>query len=180
AGVTEALSQLNANVRLGYNSIWNRNSLDIPVDTDGGMFRGSNKSIWFDRLINADGSGGTPLHGALVRAGKYFQKSESSGPWGPESGSSQYSCRQNFAILTTDGYWNNNNGFSSSSEYVGNADGTAGNEITSTKGERYTYTPTRPFRDNFSDTLADVAMYYWKNDLRTDLENNVSASTQDP
>ena len=180
AGVTEAFSQLNANVRLGYDSIWNRSPLNIPVGTDGGLFRGNNKSTWFNRIINADATGGTPLHGALVRAGKYFEQTGSSGPWGPESGRNQYSCRQNFTILTTDGYWNNNNGFSDNSQLVGNADGTAGTEITSTKGERYTYQPSRPFRDNFSDTLADVAMYYWKRDLRPDLENNVSASTQDP
>src|SRR5690606_38570510 len=35
------------------------------------------------------------------------------------------------------------------------------------------YTQAAPYKDGNSDTLADVAMKYWKTDLRTDLENNV-------
>ena len=176
AGVTETFSQLNANVRLGYDTIWNRNPLNIPVNTDNGMFRGSNKQAWFSRVLAANATGSTPLHGALKRAGDYFSTSSASGPWGPESGATQFSCRQNFTVLTTDGYWNDDEGYGS----VGNADGTAGTQIVSTKGEKYTYNPTRPYTDAFSNTLADVAMYYWKTDLRPDLDNNVASSVQDP
>src|SRR3546814_8747828 len=46
----------------------------------------------------------------------------------------------------------------------------------------FTYTAGPPFADNFSDTLADVAMKYWKNDLRTDADmpNIVPTSAADP
>ena len=180
AGVTEAFSQLNGGVRVGYDSIWNRSQMNIPVGTDNGLFRNGNKQTWFSRILNADGSGGTPLHGSLARAGAYFQQTSSTGPWGPESGASQYSCRQNFTILTSDGYWNNENGYSSSSTQVGNADGTDGVTITSARGETYKYTARRPYTDTFPDTLADVSMHYWKTDLRTDLSNNVPASADNP
>ena len=179
AGVTEAFSQLNGGVRVGYDSIWNRSQMNIPVANDNGLFRNSNKQTWFSRIINADGSGGTPLHGSLARAGAYFQQTGSTGPWGPESGASQYSCRQNFTILTSDGYWNNENGYGSAVQ-VGNADGTDGVTITSARGETYKYTASRPFTDAFPDTLADVSMHYWKTDLRTDLSNNVPASADNP
>src|SRR5690606_35814216 len=37
-----------------------------------------------------------------------------------------------------------------------------------------------PYSDSRSNTLADVAMYYWKNDLRSTLENNVPKSDSNP
>lgn len=36
--------------------------------------------------------------------------------------------------------------------------------------------PANPWRDGYSDTLADVAMYYWARDLRPDLPNRVYTS----
>lgn len=178
-GVLDAFSQMPSTIRVGYDSIWNRSPLNIPVQSDDGLFRGNNKQVWFDRIINAQATGGTPLHGALRRAGEYFSQSSRSGPWGPESGSDQFSCRQNFAILTSDGYWNDNTGYGSRQE-VGNADGTRGEEITSPTGETYRYEPRRPYMDSHTDTLADVAMHYWKTDLREDLDNNVPASPANP
>jgi type IV pilus assembly protein PilY1 len=187
AGASEALSRVGEKLRLGLDTI-NRNTTgipyDIPVDTDDGLFRGSNKSTWYDRLQQAQGNNSTPLHRALQRAGNYFSQNGASGPWGPQS-SDQITCRQNFAILTTDGYWNSTTGFNA----VGDADGTSGVEITDKTGKKkYTYMPANPYQDNFvetstktrEDTLADVAMYYWKRDLRTDLENNVPESFADP
>ena len=187
AGASEALSRVGEKLRLGLDTI-NRNTAgipyDIPVGTDGGLFRGSNKSTWYDLLQQAQGNNSTPLHRALQRAGNYFSQSGANGPWGPQA-TDQTSCRQNFAILTTDGFWNSTSGYTN----VGDADGTAGTEITDSTGKKkYTYTPKNPYQDNFvetstktrEDTLADVAMYYWKRDLRADLENNVPESFADP
>lgn len=186
AGASEALSRVGEKLRLGLDTI-NRNTTgipyDIPVGNDDGLFRGSNKSTWYDRLHQAQGNYTTPLQRALQRAGDYFSESGPNGPWA-SSGIEQVSCRQNFAILTTDGYWNSG-GFNT----VGDADGTDGAEITDAAGKKkYTYKPTNPYQDNFvetetssrEDTLADVAMYYWKRDLRADLENNVPESFADP
>jgi type IV pilus assembly protein PilY1 len=198
AGASEAFDLVGTNLRVGYDSIWNRASgtgssvstsatpvYPIPVGTDGGLFRGSNRTQWFQYLHSALGDNGTPLKGALQRAGRYFESSSSTGPWGPGGTADQLSCRQNFAILTTDGYWNSNNGFTS----IGDSDGTAGARIDPKNpidaNDFYRYNPERPYRDNFggsgtgSDTLADVAMHYWKRDLRT-LPNDVPTSSADP
>src|SRR5690606_26238686 len=64
-------------------------------------------------------------------------------------------------------------------------DGTDGSSITSADGEKtYQYDAdsdgARKYRDGFSNTLADVAMHYWKRDLRPNLPNNVSPSTLNP
>ncbi len=181
---SEAFGQIGSNLRVGYDSIWNRNSYDIPVGNNSGKFTGSNRSDWFDHLHDAIASNGTPLKGALQRAGKYYQKSGSSGPWGPESGSDQISCRQAFTILTTDGYWNSDNDYS---DPVGDSDASNGTLYTSSDGTTtYRYTAEAPYSDDngnsnsdtYSNTLADVANYYWKRDLRT-LDNNVPTSTAD-
>jgi type IV pilus assembly protein PilY1 len=132
------------------------------------------------------------LKGALQRTGTYFEDTSATGPWGPETGASQISCRQNFAILTTDGYWNNDSGFSA----VGDVDGTKGSRIDpkDTTKQSFTYTPDNPFKDDFvgsrgsryskADTLADVAMHYWNRDLvpspAGENNNNVPISTADP
>ena len=191
AGASEAFGQLKDDLRIGFDSI-NRNTngytvpYNIPVNSGDGRFKGANRSDWYDVLHAAKGSGSTPLHRALQRAGNYFSGTAADGPWGPEA--KQISCRQNFAILTTDGYWNDTDGYTS----VGDADGVAGdkdgNGITSAKGKSWKYEVKKPYYDNFvetgtktrSDTLADVAMYYWKNDLRTTLENDVPESFDDP
>ena len=67
---------------------------------------------------------------------------------------------------------------------VGNADNIAGSNITNDSTvatpPSYTYTPTLPFSDSHSNTLADVAMHYWKTDLRTDMPNKVPTSPANP
>jgi type IV pilus assembly protein PilY1 len=206
AGASEAFSQVGSNLRVGYDSIWNRltgtgttvgasamPAYQIPVDTDGGLFRSANRTTWFNHMQAARGGGGTPLPGALQRAGRYFESTDASGPWGPGGVADQLSCRQNFAILTTDGYWNNNAGYTA----VGDSDGTAGARIDPktprNASDFYRYAPASPYSDNFAvsgtnpttraDTLADVAMHYWKRDLRagaTGLDNDVPSSTANP
>lgn len=194
AGASEAFGALGKNFRVGFDTIWNRGtghtpnrggsvpSFPIPVSQGGGLFednaakRIQNKTNWFTRLFNASGSDGTPLRGALQRAGRYFERTDNSGPWGPGD---QLACRQSYAILTTDGYWNDDSGFKSG--VVNNADGTDGEDIVHADGKRkYKYVASAPYKDDWSDTVADIAMYYWKRDLRPDLANKVPTTTRDP
>lgn len=188
AGASEAFSMLDGSVRVGFRTIHSRNGFDIPVgDGNDGRFvdnqddprtpaneATTSRSTWYARLRSPISFSGTPLLSALTGAGEYFRGSRASGPYGPESGANQLSCRQNFSILTTDGYWNNE------SVSIGNVDGTAGSTITGPNGQSYRYAPSAPFQDSYSNTLADVAMHYWKRDLRSDMDNNVPTSTANP
>jgi type IV pilus assembly protein PilY1 len=72
-------------------------------------FNATHKASFHTNLWGASSGGFTPLRGALSKAGRYFAKK------GKLAGSSdqdqvydpvQFSCQKNFAILTTDGYWN--------------------------------------------------------------------------
>lgn len=186
AGASEAFMPLDGSVRAGFRTIWGRNTFNIPVgDGNEGRFvdreddpavpgndATNARSTWYARLHGATNGGTTPLHGALDSAGKYFSDSSATGPYGPQS--PQYSCRQNFAILTTDGYWNN------VGVDVGNQDDSSGSTIAGPNGQSYTYTPNAPYRDGHVNTLADVAMKYWKEDLRPGMTNNVPTTAANP
>ena len=162
--------------RVGYTTIWQQNEFRIPVGTNNGLFTGANRNTWFDRLFNAGANNSTPLIPALTRAGAYFEETGVGGPWGPQPTASQFECRQNFSILTTDGFWNNTTGGLT----PGNTDNASGAAITRPDGAPYAYAPARPFQDTWTNTLADIAMHYWKRDIRTDLTNTVPASASNP
>lgn len=193
AGSSRAFNDMGNDVRVGFRTIWGRNQQSgtnritndypIPVNENYGLFSDpngaggsfNNRTEWYRRLFDASGNNGTPLHNALNAAGSYYSSNSSDGAYGPEAGSDQYQCRQNFTILTTDGYWNSYTPGSNN-----NQDGTAGTEITGPANAPYTYAPAAPYSDSRSDTLADVAMRYWKSDLRTDLDNIVPTSAANP
>ncbi|MBU1834352.1 MAG: pilus assembly protein, partial [Gammaproteobacteria bacterium] len=86
-------------------------------------------------------------------------------------------CRRNYTVLMTDGYWNDD---AASGSAKNDNDSTPGPSHSGPGGLSYNFTSESPFSDNRSNTLADVAMYYWKTDLRDDLENVVNANAFNP
>ncbi len=184
-GSTRAFAALGDGVRVGFRSInANTTQYDIPVgNANNGTFAGTSRSTWFTRLLQARGGGGTPLQNALQNAGNYYSDTSATGPYGPESGARQLACRQNFTILTTDGFWNG--GYDNP---VGHQDSVQGPSIPNPRDGTNVvrYTPADPFRDgpavanNYENALSDIAMYYWKNDLRTDLDNLVPTTSANP
>ncbi|MGN0862888.1 MAG: hypothetical protein ACI4N1_06155, partial [Stenotrophomonas koreensis] len=193
AGAGLAFGALGQNVRVGYRTIWGRNgsittgnwprqNKPIPVNNNNGLFVDpngvngdhNNRSRWYARLYSAMANSGTPLHNALNNAGLYFSSTDSEGAYGPESTDDQLSCRQNFTVLTTDGYWNN------VGIDVGEQDNANGSTITGPGDRSYQYIASAPYASGDSNTLADVAMRYWKQDLRTDMTNNVPTTSANP
>src|SRR5262249_20735872 len=67
----------------------------------------------------------------------------------------------NYLVMMTDGYWNTD-----SITSYGNVDNTAVSALPD--GTAYT-TNNHPFSDGTSNTLADIAFYYWKTNLRPTL-----------
>ena len=103
--------------------------------------------------------------------------------YGTPYASSNIACRQAYTILTTDGFWNEN--FSSST--IAGASSNQGPAITGPNAQQYQYSPTQPFSggetSDGSPSLADVAMYYWENDLQdgtNGIANEVPPSPEDP
>lgn len=170
--ISLSFGSLGSGIRVAGQNI-NNDTLDPNTPSGVQMlhpFSGTNRSNWFAWLDAITPGGGTPLRESLKHVGQYYGKSGLDSPYAKTPGvqdTPEYSCRQNFSMLMTDGMWNGNN------PNVGNADGTNGPSITDTQGKTYQYTPTAPYKDSWSNTLADVAMYYWDHDLRTNLANNV-------
>ncbi len=188
AGIGRAFGQQGEDMRVGFGTL-NKGSSDVDnVSTDTVVrgvrpFTGSDRDDFFDLLYDRNiPQSGTPLRRALDSAGQYFSRSDNRGPWGATPGTNdstaQLECRQNFTILMTDGFWNSSQAGTSAAR--NNNDGTGGPTISGPDGMSYTYSAVTPFTDNHDNTLADVAMYYWKNDLRTGMDNIVPYSTFNP
>ena len=133
----------------------------IPYATNGGLFEDTNRDDFYTWLHGTRAKNGTPLQGALQRAARYYQ---TDGPWKIPTGS--LTCRQNYAILTTDGYWNDNSGYTN----VGNADAAANTDIDG----------NHPHMRIRFRTPCDVAYKYWSTDLNTTMADNVLTSAADP
>lgn len=86
-------------------------------------------------------SASTPNREGMSHAGSLFASRN--------AGIIKYACQQNFMLQFTDGYSNTKPDLN-----VDNADGNNG----------------APYADSYSDTLGDIAMYYYENRLRTDLD----------
>ena len=186
AGIGRAFALQGNNVRVGFGAI-NKDSTTVDgVSTSTiilgvRQFSGTDRDTFFNRLYNwTIPTSGTPLRQALDDTGKYFMRTDSRGPWSSTpgvSGGTDYTCRQSYTILMTDGYWN---GSGASSPADANTDGTSGPSHTGPNGQTYSYVAQSPFSDERSDTLSDVAMYYWKTDLRDTLANEVPTNYLDP
>ncbi|MBX3706436.1 MAG: tandem-95 repeat protein [Pseudomonadales bacterium] len=148
-------------VRVGYQTI--NNSGQEPVRDMNDLYTEGNKRTLLDRIYSINSTGGTPLRRALERAGEIYSGNIAPDPILPAP---EGLCQQNFALLFSDGYWNGPDPAAA----IGNADA---NTASPFDGGRYA--------DGFSRTLADVAMYYYKRDLRTGAgwDNLVPVSQRD-
>ncbi len=160
AAVSQVITQMSG-VQIGIATI-NGNLLQpvLRIKVDGTDQTSSLLSSLYGLVLTAQG---TPLRQGLQRAGIYYTDDANTGGigtcpyWSAALGGE---CQQSFAILMTDGDWNGPN----PNPLVGNADGAAG----------------VPFADTYYNTLADVAYFYWGNDLSTNLNNLVPTSDINP
>lgn len=155
--VSIAFKPIDSKFRVGYNTI----SFTGTSNSDARFlsisdFAGSQKSSWYSKLFGATVVASTPLRTSLKKVGDIF-----AGVY-PSVDPIQYSCQQNFTILTTDGYWNDS--FSFTNQDNDPTDGYSTRSSGSFDGGSTT---------NAVGTLADVAMYYYKTDLRPLMKNNV-------
>lgn len=188
AGIGRAFLNQAENLRVGFSAINKAAATIDGVNTRTVIqgvrpFSGANRNQFFSDLYTGVWTpANTPLRQALDDVGQYFSRTDNAGPWGAVPGSNDttahLSCRQSYSILMTDGYWNSN--AASTAGATANADGTNGPTILGPNGASYTYNAVSPFTDARNNTLADVASYYWKNDLRTGLDNKVPSSARNP
>ncbi|MBI3772297.1 MAG: hypothetical protein HY272_06325 [Gammaproteobacteria bacterium] len=143
-----------SNARLGYGALNSTQRIRIGDSSD------ANRSAVLKKLFETGAANTTPLRQQLKQIGEYYKTGNFFGNNGDspilnrEDGGT---CQLNATILMTDGFYNDK------SPDVGNIDGDNGN----------------PYADAYSNTLADVAMYYYENDL-SGLPNKVPTTPNDP
>ena len=143
-------------------------------------FDATQKSAWYAKVYSTQALGRTPLREALSRVGRIFAGSLGNGLTtglsAPNDDPMIASCQPNFAIMATDGYWNGAGGQKTDGTAMDNQDNVNSGFSTQASGAYDGGTPVA------TNTLADVAMYYYKNDLRTSgpfATNNVPTTTKD-
>jgi type IV pilus assembly protein PilY1 len=127
-------------------------------------FDATHRSAWYNTLYKSPHISGTPLKEALSRAGRHYA--------GKTDGINslllddpvQFSCQQNFALLTTDGYYDSDPGKKIDGSAMDNQDNVDAGFSKRQDGAYGGYYDGN--LNNSKDTLADVAMYYYKTDLR--------------
>ena len=149
------------NSRMGLATLHNNASVNTPIASMNTDPRSGAKKTLLDSLYDIRPGSATPLRAALDNAGRYLSCESNdffgSCPALPSSTGGQ--CQQNFTITMTDGYYNGS--FSG----LGNTDGD--------NDTKWDSDVTGPFGDNSSDTLADIAMEYYEDDIRPGVDNNL-------
>ncbi len=100
-----AFKNVSSSYRVGYSTIGyagtSATSDDFLKIAD---FDAAHKTSFYTKLYKANPTHWTPLRAALSKAGRLYAGKLLTGADDPV----QYSCQQNFTILSTDGYWNDN------------------------------------------------------------------------
>lgn len=161
---SRAFKEIDNRYRVGFITIANQSTSGnyLPIARfDAGT--GSQKEKWYNALFRANPSTSTPLRSALSIVGRIFAGKKPVGTADPM----QYSCQQNFALLTTDGYWN--------TDSDSDVQGIDGNPV----GNRDSDANSRPAYEGpvaTSNSLADVAKYYYDTDLRDSAWGNCTGA----
>lgn len=161
-----AFEDISDELRVGFLTI----NVDQNEALDFASFTPAQKALWYQMLFsikpaaeNGRNYSGTPLRRALSRAGNIYANKDSVN--NKFSNPIQYECQNNFTLLTTDGTWNAEAGYRLGSAAMTNQDGNP--------AERGKYEGDG---NASSDTLADVAKYYFDTDLRTGALGNCSGA----
>lgn len=180
-GIGLALQPLNPTFRLGWGTINGINDNDA-LTKGVRKYTPAVQSEFLSWLYARTAPGSTPNRRALDKVGKYYMRGDDAGPWAdnPDGNSTAInvtgnvlthaSCRRSYAMLMTDGYYNDS--FSLSDQDTSNGP-------TITSPSTYQYTPIGPYSDTidnttqFANTMADIAMKYWVTDLRGSISNSV-------
>ncbi|SCX71230.1 pilus assembly protein [Variovorax sp. EL159] len=175
-------SGLTSRYRLGYMSLNNNTNSDFLNVADITTGVGGQKDLWYQKLTAAKPSNGTGLRVALSNAGRMYagKLTGSQQLWiNASSGNTtkvnvtdpmQYACQRNYTLLSTDGYWNED---TTNTDNKGNKYNTITQvDGTTTIGDQDSSSGVqRPYYDGSktSNTLADVAQYYYTTDIRSSI-----------
>lgn len=153
--------------RMGMVTLHNNNVVNTPIqDMNANPVTGDKRQL-LDALYRFGPDGGTPLRKAMFQCGQYLSCADNPFNFGEPcpalSANKGGSCQQNFLITMTDGFYNG------SYSGTGNTDQDGSGKF---DGGAYA--------DSYSNTLADIAMRYYEDDIHPDLDDDLRTSDADP
>lgn len=173
--LSRAFAPFDDNIRVAWQNI---NSNQIGTNTAIYKFRDNStnnnvRTRFYNWLFDSPVSGGTPNQAATVRASEFFRRStgaRDTNPYWDRDLNRELSCRQNFHINMSDGFWNG-----------GTSTTTTNDRTPATRtlpdGRTYSTSDTQSsifWHENGPDarSMADIAFHYWATDLRPDFAND--------
>ncbi|MGD2096139.1 MAG: PilC/PilY family type IV pilus protein [Desulfobacterales bacterium] len=159
-------------IRIGLLGI--NNKVIVPLRPVRAVINGEFKDetdVLVEHLYAYVSRGGTPLKQGLERVGEYYQTNDGSlegvkgdPPYPAEGGA----CQQSFTLVVTDGYYSDQG-----HTFQGNTDGSGSDPYGEWGGG------SEPFSDNFNNTLADTALYFYAQDLLPKFDNLIPTNKWD-
>ncbi|MBB3229130.1 type IV pilus assembly protein PilY1 [Luteibacter sp. Sphag1AF] len=186
SSIGNVFASLGSTIRVVYQNLNKANyvlsggktTFNAFADTSPGVGPRTNFFKW---LYAVNASGGTPTRTAIKAAGDVFMyganaPKSTTNPYfepniGPDGTGLELTCRMNYSLLVTDGYWNGSDPYNSTNPlpsvrtgltlpdgtaYGGAAGGDAESKI-------FWNVPATSY-----STLSDIAFYYWATNLRPD------------
>ncbi len=175
--VGRAFMQFDARMRIGYST-----TSDTTVDASriGFLpirdFDAAQRQAFYDKLYAVVPVSGTPLRGALAKAGQLYAGTLLHGAQDPV----RYACQQNYTLLSTDGYWNTDGESATYGPRTLDGRSEVGNQDQHLPRPMFDGSPhanANPSAAARTNTLADVAAYYANTDLRQPRFGNCGTGT---
>lgn len=181
--MSRAFAPFNEKIRVAWQNLGNNDATSAPIFTaTTPIYKFLDEAVnsnvrtrFYNWLFQIPASGGTPNIATSIRAGEFFKRAGGAvdtNPYWDRDLNRELSCRQNFHINMSDGFWNSGNPAPPPAQRyldTGTAlpDGRNYNiGIPETRFfNRYTGTQAEP-------NLADVMFHYWASDLRPDFAAN--------
>ena len=173
AAIAEVLTDPDlTDVRVGILGI--NNKVKVPLKpvraVIGGEFKDETDSL-LDSFYAYISNGGTPLKNGFQNVAEYYQTNDGDllgikgDPPYPADGGA---CQQSFTLVVTDGFYSDQK-----HAFKGNIDGSSSDPYGKWGGG------SQPYSDTYDNTLADMAMYFYAEDLQPELENQVPTNKWD-
>lgn len=182
SAIANVFAGLSSNIRVVWQTL-NAGTKIVGGTTTFDPFTGDARANFFKWLYAVGNYNGTDSRTAIGNVGKIFTSgrgvTNSKNPYweadsGNPDGGTELSCRLNYSLLVTDGYWNNGTSGNVPDSFGQKArtlpDGVA---YGGTNGDPESAIYWNAPATNFA-SLADIAFYYWATNLRPDLQNSNS------
>ncbi len=182
-----AMARAFVSVDTSIRVVWqNINNKQLGSSSKIKALSGSWRDDFFSWLYSINQTGSTPLRAATLRAGDFYTrkltKDDLDPYWNGLSGkdSDDVACRQNFHMLVTDGYWNENDpsGLPSPMQTIDKS-------VTLPDGQDYTPGDvvskiiSNVSGSTYNSSLANIAWHYWATDLQPSLANKIKPHMPD-